>query len=83
MSDRQHGFMGVVAITVVSLLPTPVPPSTLPPAAIDKPVCAPKMHLFLCPLDPTSLLLVRCSNSSLFSSLVSFSLQWIYSFAVF
>lgn len=58
--------------------------STFLPAAIDKPLWAPKAYLFTWPLDPISFLLVHYSNSSLsFIHHHHFFLQWIYSIIVF
>lgn len=58
--------------------------STFLPAAIDKPLWAPKAYLFTWPLDPISFLLVYYSNSSLsFIHHHHFFLQWIYSIIMF
>lgn len=46
----------------------------LPSQLLPKPLCAHKVHLFTCPLDPISLLLAH-SSLALFPSLWSFSLK--------
>lgn len=76
MSGQQHAFMGVAVITVASLLPTSaLTHCVFPPATINKPSSSLAQEipsLFTIPPTP-----------HFFSSLSSFSLQWIYSIILF